>query len=402
MNPALQADQYGQNNPEDHQETNNHFVQHSHTSAQPLTVDTEYHGQQYVEGGHMFTQGPESRYDFNALLGPSSARHPTTIDNILNPTLGGSIARQPDDVTNNYQPEALAGIGTQFSQIPQWAQTAPSPPVHPRFSGYASYLDPQLGQPIIPSLENTLLNSPAPDHVLSGEHADRLLKGPPPRLERLNYAEDPADLGSVLDGPPTTILGDAQEDEHAHAGSLRDPLGCSIENTAHTDQSGWWYSSHHDGWCRIPHEHRHNYDGGVYFSNYDSYTQNVYTEQNDHVTGFLLGLCHQLQTQDPAGEAMCLHRSCEEARRVAQQLVDASLPEGHGLRQAPLRQPHPAVIKLLQDLNDRLPEGYVYDPISQRVIHYELPRMGDRMLHNELVNTPKEDAVEENDGQKTS
>ncbi|KAJ4407828.1 hypothetical protein N0V82_009839 [Gnomoniopsis sp. IMI 355080] len=399
MDSARQVDQYGQNNLEGRQETNNHFTQHAYTSAQSPMVDPEYHGQQYVEDGNMFTHGPGSPYNFSAFLGNSSDCQPTTIDDIFNPTLGSSIAGETDGVTNNYQPVALAGIGTQFSQIPQWTQTAPSPSIQPRFSGYASHLDPQLGQ-AIPSLEKTLLNSPAPDHLLSGEHVDRLLKGPGPRLERLNYAEDPTEFGLAVNVGQTMVHGDAQ-DQNAHANLPRDPQGCSIENTTYTDRSGWWYTGHHDGWCRIPHEHRHNYDGGVYFSNYDSYTQNIYTEQNDHVTGFLLGLCHQMQTQHPVGEAMCLHRSCEEARRVAQQLVDASLPEGHGLRQAPLSQPHPVVIRLLHDLNGRLPEGYVYDPISQRVVPYELPRMGEPMLRNELANTPKEGAVEK-DGQEAS
>ncbi|KAJ4397606.1 hypothetical protein N0V93_001839 [Gnomoniopsis smithogilvyi] len=397
MNAALQSDQYGQNDPEGRSQAYNTTTQHTHAATQPSVVDPGCQGHQYLDDGGMFTDGPESPYDFNTILGTSSDRHPTTVDNVLDPMSEIYAGRPPNGEIENYQPEVLAGIGTQFPQIPQWTQDAPGPSTHPRFSGYASQLDTSPIQGV-PSLQNTLLNSAAPDHVLSGEHTKRLLQGPAPRLERLSYGPGPAAVGPARTEIPTTIPS-AVQDERRHADSLQHPLGCSVDATAYTDRSGWWYNGYHDGWCRIAYEHRHNYDGGVYFSNYISYTQNIRTAQNDHVTGFMLGLCHQLQTQPPESEATCLHQSCEEARRVAQQLVDASLPEGHDLRQAPLSQPHPLVIRLLHDLNDRLPDGYVYDPLSQRVLQHEVPIMGKPLVRNDPVNPVDGEAVQKNDGQ---
>lgn len=400
MNTALQVDHYGQDDPEGRQQTNNTVAQNSHASAEPWMADTGYNDQQYVDDGNLFTAGSESAYNFKALHGTPSDRRPTTVTQTLDQMHGHYTGGLQYSAANNYQPDALSGIGTQFSQVPQWTGTGPGPSAHPRFSGYASHIDTSIGQ-TIPSLQNSLLNTAAPDHIVSGEHTNRLLQRPGPRLERLNYGEGPAaDLGPAPNETPSTVFTDIQ-DENAHAGPNQDPLGCSVENTAYTDRSGWWYSGYHDGWCRIPHEHRHNYDGGVYFSSYSSFTQNIYDEQNDHITGFLLGLCHQLQTQQLEGAPMCLHQSCEEARRVAQQLVDTCLPEAHGLRQGPLSQPHPVVIRLLHDLNDRLPEGYVYDPISQRVVQYELPNMGGSLFRDELANLVEVDAGQENDGQQT-
>lgn len=373
MHSALEIDHYGRNQSEGGQQTNNPMAAPSRASAVPSMASTGVYGQQYADAGGMPPRGPANPYDFNidqtSLLSNSSGHRPTIIDDMPDAMVDRPIVVPPYSVTNSYQPGTLVGVSNQFSQNQQWTQTAPGPSNHPRFSGYASQLDTNLDQ-TMPSFEDALLTSAAPDRVVSGEHTDQLLQGPSLGLEFLSYgSQGPVALDAAQNEIPGTSTADIQ------AAPLQDPMGCSVESMAYTDRSGWWYSGQHDGWCRIPGEHRHDYDGGVHFLHYDSYTRNIYTEQNDHVTGYLLGLCRQLQ--DEQGDAMCLHRSCEEARRAAQQLVDAALPQDHGLRQAPLSQPHPVVIRLLQSLSDRLPEGYVYDPISQRVVQYNVPNLAD-------------------------
>lgn len=401
MNAALNVDRHGQIDCQDRQLANNVVRAPSQPSSQPTMAGNGYQGhQEYGSDETMFTHGPLSPYDINTLIGSSSGQNPTMMTGALNPMLGSQTEATPFGVANsNYQPNALLGNGTQFPQMPQWTETVQTPSAHARFSGCASQIEGYFNQPI-PSLENSLLNSAAPDHVLSGEHTERLLRGPAPRLERLHYNEGAAagNNSAQIGTPETLLMSGALGGENSSPPS-HDIMGCSIENTAYTDRSGWWYNGYHDGWCRIPNEHRHDYNGGVHFSNYDSYTQNIYNEQNDQLTGFLLGLSQQLQQTEE--KATCLHQSCQEAQRVAQELVDAALPEGHDLRQAPLSQPHPVVIRLLHDLNDRLPVGYVYDPISQRVVQYELPDVGQSVSHDEPIKSVEEDPFLETSGQET-
>lgn len=411
MNAALNVDSYGQVNSEGHQQASNAVNAPTAPTSQPTMARNGYQGQQqqqYVSDEGMFTHSPLSPYDINSLIGTSSGPNQAMMTGAMNPVLGSHTDAAPFGLANNnYQPGALVGTSTQFPQTPQWTQTVPTPSAHERFSGYASQLEGHFNQ-AIPSLQNSLLNSPAPDHVLSGEHTERLLHGPPLRLERVLYGEGSApNFNSAQIGTPETLLmsGALGGENLSPPAHLQDPQGCSLENTAYTDRSGWWYNGHHDDWCRIPNEHRHDYDGGVHFNSYDSYSLNIYDEQNDHLAGFMLGLTQQLQEHEGEGEEgapMCLHQSCQEAHRVAQELIDATQPEGHELRQAPLRQPHPVVIRLLQDLNDRLPEGCVYDPITQRVVQYDLPDFGDLEPHNEPIESIEEDPVLEIGGQETA
>lgn len=417
MNAALNVDRHGQLDSQGRQQANNVVMRGpSQPSSQPTVAGNGYQGhQQHGSDEIMFTNGPLSPYDINTLIGSSSGQNSTMMTGALDPALGGHTTEAApygvaNNINNNYQSNALLGNGTQFPQMPQWTETAQTPSAHARFSGYASQLEGHFNQPV-PSLENSLLNSAAPDHVLSGEHTERLLRGPAPQLERVHYDEGAAGgNNSAQMGTPETLLMSGALMSGALGGetlssppssSPHDIMGCSIENTAYTDRSGWWFNGYHDGWCRIPHEHRHDYDGGVYFSSYDGYTQNIYNESNDQLTGFMLGLSQQLQETEGEEATSCLHQSCQEAHRVAQELVDTTLPEGHDLRQAPLGQPHPVVIRLLHDLNDRLPEGYVYDPMTQRVVQYELPDVGQPMSHDEPIKSVEEDPFLEPYGQET-
>lgn len=367
-----------QNEHDDLGQTKDFITDPYHASIHPSMMDAGVWGQQSVEDGVTDTGCPydldQNNQYFQVL--DSSGFSSNTMEEMIDPLLRGDTGVSSYTMTNTYQPDTLIGTGTQFPQAAaQWIEFAPAASTHDHFSGYACRLDVDPEQ-TTPSLDNTLLNSAAPEPVLSGQHSDHLLLGPATGIDYTIYGENPADSASIQrePNPQNSFSGALGGDDEAVP--LQDPLGCSLQSATYTDSSGWWYDGHHDGWCRIPSGHRHDYDGGVYFRHYESYTHNIYTEQNDHVTGYLLGLCTQLQTRHPGAGAVCLHQDCEEARRVAQGLVDASLPADHDLRQAPLCQPHPAVIMLLNSLNDRLPEGYVYDPLSQRIVRYDVPDMG--------------------------
>ncbi|KAK2598580.1 hypothetical protein N8I77_011980 [Diaporthe amygdali] len=155
---------------------------------------------------------------------------------------------------------------------------------------------------------------------------------------------------------------------------LQFPPGCTHRGAvARADPFGVWYFDPHDS-CQIRLGHRHEMDGGVYFTNDIGVVQSMLAMHQTEAAGFMLGVAmaaeHLLTNNDNNDAGGVQHQAL---MRRAAQIVYNNIPADmrDSLR---LAVPEPDVVRRLSEMNRRLPPGHFHDPFQNRVVRYDMAR----------------------------
>ncbi|ROV93424.1 hypothetical protein VMCG_08381 [Cytospora schulzeri] len=141
------------------------------------------------------------------------------------------------------------------------------------------------------------------------------------------------------------------------------PPGYTATNHMFRDTHGVWYYDPHDS-CTIALGHRHDWDGGVYFSGDLGVTQSFSNMNEQEGIGFLLGLA--------AAQALHAAGPSQERLFAATELARGALPEGTQGREG-VTVPSPEIVQRLMAVNRELPGNYYYEPFTNRVVQYDMP-----------------------------
>lgn len=152
---------------------------------------------------------------------------------------------------------------------------------------------------------------------------------------------------------------------------------------ARDDPYGVWYFDPHDT-CQIHLGHRHDFDGGVWFTSETSVWMSFMAMQHTEGIGFMLGVAaaasQVLNTEQGARYfgGGNLNRGAIDPRVLMQQaarVVREHVPP-EVLDQERFGVPDPTDVALLATTNRRLPAGNFYDPFHRRVVGYDMTGRG--------------------------
>lgn len=148
--------------------------------------------------------------------------------------------------------------------------------------------------------------------------------------------------------------------------------------TARDDPYGVWYFDPHDG-CQIRMGHRHDMDGGVWFTSEGSVTMSLLATSHTEGIGFLLGVATAAQRilnmdgvryfDGPDGRRMI---NPQNVMRQAAAIVREHVPE-EILDEESFAVPDEMEIRNLSETNRSLPAGTYFDPFHRRAVQYDMP-----------------------------
>lgn len=190
---------------------------------------------------------------------------------------------------------------------------------------------------------------------------------------------------SVATGPDTnatnSVLPTPQQQQFPQFGMpntpARFPPGCTQAGAvARDDPHGVWYYDPHDN-CQIRLGHRHDMDGGVWFTNELGVTQSLLAMRQTEGIGFLLGVATFAEnilardgTRYLAGNGT--NRIDPRAlMRQATRIVHDNVP-AEVLDRENFKVPEVNEVYRLSETNSRLPAGHFYDPFHRRVVQYDV------------------------------
>lgn len=164
----------------------------------------------------------------------------------------------------------------------------------------------------------------------------------------------------------------------------RFPPGCTQEGAvARDDPHGVWYYDPHDT-CQIRLGHRHDMDGGVWFTNELGVTQSLLAMRRTEGIGFMLGVAtaaeHILNLEGTRylahnGGSIDPRALMRQAARIVHDNVPAEV-----LDRENFRVPEVADVSRLSQTNSRLPPGHFYDPFHRRVVPYDMSGRSDTQV----------------------
>lgn len=205
----------------------------------------------------------------------------------------------------------------------------------------------------------------------AGNHnagASLLANVPVPSVERQLSATPTATVqgaqASTGHGTSSNSPGHQQPAQpRAAASNTEFPPGYTATNAVYRDTHGVWYYDHHDS-CYISLGHRHDWDGGIYFSGDLSVTQSFSTMHQQEGIGFLLGLA----------AAQALHGTwpSQERLQAAAEIARGTVPE-EIQRRTSVTVPSTEIVQRLMDVNGQLPGNHYYEPFTNRVVQYNMP-----------------------------
>lgn len=156
----------------------------------------------------------------------------------------------------------------------------------------------------------------------------------------------------------------------------RFPPGCTQAGAvARDDPFGVWYFDPHDT-CQIRLGHRHDMDGGVWFTNELGVTQSLLAMRRTEGIGFLLGVAtaaeHILTQQGTRylandGGSINPRALMRQVTRIVHDNVPAE-----ALDRENFNVPEVADVYQLSETNSRLPARHFYDPFHRRVVQYDM------------------------------
>lgn len=156
----------------------------------------------------------------------------------------------------------------------------------------------------------------------------------------------------------------------------RFPPGCTQAGAvARDDPYGVWYYDPHDN-CQIRLGHRHDMDGGVWFTNELGVTQSMLAMQQTEGIGFLLGVAtaaeHILNVDGARylandGGNINPRALMRQAARIVHDNVPAEV-----LDRESFKIPEVADVYRLSQTNSCLPAGHFYDPFHRRMVQYDI------------------------------
>lgn len=138
---------------------------------------------------------------------------------------------------------------------------------------------------------------------------------------------------------------------------------------------GVWYFDPHDN-CPIRLGHRHDMDGGVWFTNELGVTQSLLAMRHTEGIGFLLGVATTFEyimnmegTRHVAGlrDRIDPRALMRQAARIVHDNVPAEV-----LDREKFRVPEVADVSRLSETNRSLPAGHFWDPFHGRVVQYDI------------------------------
>lgn len=155
------------------------------------------------------------------------------------------------------------------------------------------------------------------------------------------------------------------------------PQGYTLAGAVARDvkNNGVWYFDPHDN-CPIRLGHRHDMDGGVWFTNELGVTQSLLAMQHTEGIGFLLGVATTFEyimnmegTRHVAGlrDRIDPRALMRQAARIVHDNVPSEV-----LDRESFRVPQVADVSRLSETNRNLPAGHFYDPFHRRVVQYDI------------------------------
>lgn len=157
----------------------------------------------------------------------------------------------------------------------------------------------------------------------------------------------------------------------------RFPPGCTQAGAvARDDPHGVWYFDPHDN-CQIRLGHRHDMDGGVWFTNELGVTQSLLAMRQTEGIGFLLGVAtfaENVLAQDGTRYLANNGTNRVDPRalmRQATRVVHDNVP-AEVLDRETFKVPEVNEVYRLSETNSRLPAGHYYDPFHRRVVQYDV------------------------------
>lgn len=190
---------------------------------------------------------------------------------------------------------------------------------------------------------------------------------------------------SVATGPGTdatnSVLPTPQQQQFPQFGMpnppARFPPGCTQAGAvARDDPHGVWYYDPHDN-CQIRLGHRHDMDGGVWFTNELGVTQSLLAMRQTEGIGFLLGVAtfaENILARDGTRYLANNGTNRIDPRalmRQATRIVHDNVP-AEVLDRENFKIPEVNEVYRLSETNSRLPPGHFYDPFHRRVVQYDV------------------------------
>lgn len=242
--------------------------------------------------------------------------------------------------------------------------------------------------------------------AFEGETASRNLSLDPSRPEVMGSGSSSAQSSSIpnvrdllpdlpiqsIEGPQSFATGSAtnatnsafpppQQQQYPQPGlpnpQARFPPGCTEAGAvARDDPVGVWYFDPHDD-CQIRLGHRHDMNGGVWFTNELGVYQSLMAMRQTEGIGFLLGVATAAEVILNGGVARHLTENggninpralMSEAARIVQDHVPAQV-----LDRESFRAPEVADVLRLSQTNSSLPADRFYDPFHRRTVRYDIP-----------------------------
>lgn len=146
---------------------------------------------------------------------------------------------------------------------------------------------------------------------------------------------------------------------------------------ARDDPFGVWYFNPHET-CQIWLGHRHDFDGGVWFTSEACVWMSLMAMQQTEGIGFMLGVAtaasQALNSEGGRyfeGRGVDPQDLMEQAARMVREHVPRDV-----LDENTFRVPDPADIAGLMTTNRRLPPGNFFDPFHRRVVQYDFSGRG--------------------------
>lgn len=154
------------------------------------------------------------------------------------------------------------------------------------------------------------------------------------------------------------------------------PPGCTgTRAVARDDPFGVWYYDPHDT-CQIRLGHRHDMDGGVWFTNEMGVVQTLLAMRQTEGIGFILGVAtaaeHILNVE---GRRYLVNEGDQINPRALMlqvaRIVRDNVPD-EVLDRERFRVPQVTDIQRLSEMNSRLPAGHYIDPFHHRIVRYDM------------------------------